>query len=203
MASQRTNVDVEILPCSVTDQPLEGAATQQSDPIPSTSREVETVLSSQSPPGQPASTDGILPILRKLSPRLQQLVTPPVSPSILPETPDLPLTISEDDGAMPSTSFDTSHIVSTSSSNIQDTTMTPFNPYEVKPFPKAGPRKNNGKGKKGRKTAILTDTPNKLEIQEEERKMRAKIVKKPILQTKKSRAVLKKKKQKRKEEKRW
>uniref|UniRef100_A0A2A4K4E0 HTH CENPB-type domain-containing protein n=1 Tax=Heliothis virescens TaxID=7102 RepID=A0A2A4K4E0_HELVI len=206
--------DVDFLPSSVTDRPLEGAAVQQSDPIPSTSREVETVPSSQSPPIQSASTDDILLILPELSP--SPLVTPPliasptslpspVSPSTLTELtmlpmPDVPPTTNlEIDDAMPSTSFDTLHILSTSSSNIQDTTITSFDPYEVKPLPKAGPRKNNGKGRKGRKTAIMTDTPNKLEVEEQEkRKMRAKAVKKPILQTvketKKARAVLQKKK---------
>lgn len=40
-----------------------------------------------------------------------------------------------------------------------------FSPQEVLPFPKAGPRLNARRGRKKRKTAILTDTPEKLEIE--------------------------------------
>lgn len=36
--------------------------------------------------------------------------------------------------------------------------MISFSPYELKPLPKAGPRKNNGKVRKGRKGNIAQKT---------------------------------------------
>lgn len=95
----------------------------------------------------------------------------------------LSTSVPDADLVIPSISSDNLPIPSTSSASIQDVTTISFSPYVVKPLPKAGPRKNNGKGRKGRKTAIMTDTPNKLEIQEqEERKIKSKVVKKPIFQ---------------------
>lgn len=44
-----------------------------------------------------------------------------------------------------------------------------FSPEAVRPFPKAGPRQNTRKGRKRRKSAILTDTPEKSAIEEEQR----------------------------------
>lgn len=49
-----------------------------------------------------------------------------------------------------------------------------YSPSEIRPLPKSGERKMNLKGRKRRKTAILTDTPNKDELQEEEEKRNAK-----------------------------
>lgn len=46
----------------------------------------------------------------------------------------------------------------------------PFLPEAVRPFPKAGPRKMTNKGRKKRKAAVLTDTPEKNALEEEQRK---------------------------------
>lgn len=47
-----------------------------------------------------------------------------------------------------------------------------FSPESIRPYPKAGPRLQSNRGRKKRKTAILTDTPEKQAIEEEyERKM--------------------------------
>lgn len=42
-----------------------------------------------------------------------------------------------------------------------------FSPEEVRPFPRAGPRLQTNRGRKKRKTAILTDTPEKMAIEKE------------------------------------
>lgn len=66
-----------------------------------------------------------------------------------------------------------------------------FSPHLVKPLPKAGPRKNQLKGRKRRHTAILTDTPEKEALEKEnnlrkerEHKKKKKIVKKNVFSTK-------------------
>ncbi|KAK9965103.1 hypothetical protein ABG768_004212 [Culter alburnus] len=43
-----------------------------------------------------------------------------------------------------------------------------FSPSLIRPFPKAGPRKETGRGRKKRRSEILTDTPVKLALEEEE-----------------------------------
>lgn len=192
--------DIDFLPSSVTDRPLEGITVpiENSDPTPSTSRQVEATLTSSSLSMQTISTEDLLPLQRDLNtptpPPKSPLVAPPASPAMsLPakNSPELIMapmallstSVPDADLVIPSISSDNLPIPSTSSASIQDVTTISFSPYVVKPLPKAGPRKNNGKGRKGRKTAILTDTPNKLEIQEqEERKIKSKVVKKPIFQ---------------------
>ena len=42
-----------------------------------------------------------------------------------------------------------------------------FSPVSIRPFPKAGARKETKKGRKKRSTAILTDTPVKQALEEE------------------------------------
>lgn len=44
----------------------------------------------------------------------------------------------------------------------------PVTPESLRPFPKAGPRIATTKGRKKRKSAVLTDTPVKLELELEE-----------------------------------
>lgn len=65
-------------------------------------------------------------------------------------------------------------------------TSTNFSPEEVRPFPKAPPRKTSNRGRKTRKSAIYTDTPEKEairnEYEEKERRMKAKQVTKKIAQ---------------------
>ncbi|CAH2088095.1 unnamed protein product [Euphydryas editha] len=68
----------------------------------------------------------------------------------------------------------------------------------IKPHPKAGPRKCNRKGKKKGATKIITDTPEKNEIEEEARKKEekkrinaAKVVKRNLKNTKKQQNVKK------------
>ncbi|XP_050295152.1 uncharacterized protein LOC126735246 [Anthonomus grandis grandis] len=48
-----------------------------------------------------------------------------------------------------------------------------FSPSDIRPFPKAGIRKTNFRGHKWRKAAILTDTPNKTELELEQEKRNA------------------------------
>lgn len=55
-----------------------------------------------------------------------------------------------------------------------------YSPSDIRPFPRAEPRKANVKGRKRRKAAILTDTPNKNELEEEQKKRDAKKIKKEI-----------------------
>lgn len=70
-------------------------------------------------------------------------------------------------------------------------TTTFVSPEVIRPHPKAGPRKGAGKGRKQGRTRILTDTPEKLEIQKEWearkqkkekkiRKVKAKVVKRNL-----------------------
>ncbi|KAK6191646.1 hypothetical protein SNE40_003282 [Patella caerulea] len=47
-----------------------------------------------------------------------------------------------------------------------------FSPEKVRPFPKAGPRKISSKGRSRRKSAILTNTPVKKAIEEEEKQVK-------------------------------
>lgn len=61
-----------------------------------------------------------------------------------------------------------------SSNNLLDrdiastsTAIVEFMPEEVRPFAKAPPRKISNRGKKKRKSAIYTDTPEKMEIEKE------------------------------------
>ncbi|KAL0858974.1 hypothetical protein ABMA27_010833 [Loxostege sticticalis] len=67
-------------------------------------------------------------------------------------------------------------------------TMTTFSPEGIRPLPKAPPRKSTTKGRKKRKSAIWTDTPEKESIRKEheeiERKKKAKQVKKYNVNTK-------------------
>ncbi|XP_065124996.1 uncharacterized protein [Paramisgurnus dabryanus] len=60
-----------------------------------------------------------------------------------------------------------------------------FSPSLIRPFPKAGPRKETRKGRKKRRSEILTDTPVKLALEEEERR-KGKIIRKKILGSVKS-----------------
>lgn len=47
-----------------------------------------------------------------------------------------------------------------STTNIENSPVL-LSPEQVRPFPKAGPRQQNRRGRKKRQTAILTDTPIK------------------------------------------
>lgn len=56
----------------------------------------------------------------------------------------------------------------------------PFSPKDIRPLPRAGPRSETKRGRKKRKTAILTDTPEKIAIKEEYNQRNK--ARKPILQ---------------------
>lgn len=58
---------------------------------------------------------------------------------------------------------------STSNERIS-TSGSQFSPEVVRPFPKVGPRKHSGRGRKQRRSAVLTDTPVKIAIENEKRK---------------------------------
>ncbi|KAL1268519.1 hypothetical protein QQF64_033882 [Cirrhinus molitorella] len=60
-----------------------------------------------------------------------------------------------------------------------------FSPSLIRPFPKAGPRKETGRGRKQRLSEILTDTPVKLALEEEEHR-KGKNIRKKILGSEKS-----------------
>ena len=77
------------------------------------------------------------------------------------------ITVPSTNGAGPS-----GLLTSTSSSHPN------FSPETIRPFPKADPRQNTRKGRKKRKSAILTDTPEKLAIEEEFKNRKAKQVRK-------------------------
>lgn len=64
-----------------------------------------------------------------------------------------------------------------STSEIRD---IEFSPESVRPLPKAGPRKQSHRGRKKRHTAILTDTPEKLAIEQEWQKKTVKSRKMPV-----------------------
>ena len=49
-----------------------------------------------------------------------------------------------------------------------------FSPSLIRPHPKAGPRKESGKGRRKRHSEILTDTPVKLQLEEEDWQKREK-----------------------------
>lgn len=57
----------------------------------------------------------------------------------------------------------------------------PFSPSAVRPFPKAGPRKTTGRIRKKRQSEILTDTPVKQALMEEEQRRACKKSRKSIL----------------------
>ena len=80
--------------------------------------------------------------------------------------------------SQPSTSAETSDEESQESSSTAEgtstSTSTAFSPEQVRPFPKAPPRKTKTGGRKRRTTQILTDTPVKNTITEEKMKARAK-----------------------------
>lgn len=65
-----------------------------------------------------------------------------------------------------------------------------FSPEQVRPLPKAPPRKTSNRGRKTRQSTVYTDTPEKAVIEEEakerERKKRAKDVTKNNIKTLKS-----------------
>ncbi|RXN04570.1 polycystic kidney disease 1-like 3 isoform X1 [Labeo rohita] len=64
-----------------------------------------------------------------------------------------------------------------------------FSPSLIRPFPKAGPRNETGRGRKKRLSEILTDTPVKLASEEEERQ-KGKNIRKKILGSEKSKKHL-------------
>ncbi|XP_073689310.1 uncharacterized protein [Garra rufa] len=65
-----------------------------------------------------------------------------------------------------------------------------FSPSLIRPFPKAGPRKETGRGRKKRLSEMLTDTPVKLALEEEEHR-KGKNVRKKILGSEKSKKIKK------------
>lgn len=52
--------------------------------------------------------------------------------------------------------------------DLKTPALAPATPESLRPFPKAGPRIATTKGRKKRKSAVLTDTPVKLELEHEE-----------------------------------
>ena len=64
--------------------------------------------------------------------------------------------------------------------STSDSILGQFNPSSFRPFPKAGPRKETGKGRKKRRSEILTNTPVKLALEEEDRR-KGKNVRKKLL----------------------
>ncbi|KAB0795100.1 hypothetical protein PPYR_11939 [Photinus pyralis] len=90
---------------------------------------------------------------------LERHQTPP------PKPPGSPVLIEDSDVSKPS------------GSGLSGHSKTHYSPSDLRPFPKATKRLNTRKGLKKRKTAILTDTPNKNELQEEQEKRNAKKIK--------------------------
>ncbi|KAB0802688.1 hypothetical protein PPYR_04874 [Photinus pyralis] len=90
---------------------------------------------------------------------LERHQTPP------PKPPGSPVLIEDSDVSKPS------------GSGLSGNSKTHYSPSDIIPFPKATKRLNTRKGRKKRKTAILTDTPNKNELQEEQEKRNAKKIK--------------------------
>jgi hypothetical protein len=62
-------------------------------------------------------------------------------------------------------------------SGLASNLKTHFSPSDLRPFPKAAKRMNNRKSSKKRKSTILTDTPNKNEIEEDQQRRNAKKMK--------------------------
>lgn len=60
-----------------------------------------------------------------------------------------------------------------STTNIENSPVL-LSPEQVRPFPKAGPRQQNRRGRKKKQTAILTDTPIKEALKEEKDKAKEK-----------------------------
>ncbi|CAD6230309.1 GSCOCG00006748001-RA-CDS [Cotesia congregata] len=91
---------------------------------------------------------------------------------------------------------DISHPTATSQSSTMAVVSTPvFSPEVVRPYPKAGPRKMSRAGRRKRKSAVLTDTPEKNALEEEQSKKKVKKVEKPktkVTVTKKKKRVSKK-----------
>lgn len=106
--------------------------------------------------------------------RPDDLTTPTVPHSSTPLHTELDVTVNVDDSPKPSTSRGTSA----------------FSPEAVLPFPKAGPRKQAKLGKKKRRAAILTDTPEKDALADEQMTRQKKIPKR--VEKKKKKQVKKK-----------
>nr|XP_023676800.1 uncharacterized protein LOC111848778 [Paramormyrops kingsleyae] len=70
------------------------------------------------------------------------------------------------------------------SGEMPSTSGQSFSPSLIRPFAKAGPRKDTGRGRKKRCSEILTDTPVKLALEEEERR-KGKNIRKKILESEK------------------
>jgi len=60
---------------------------------------------------------------------------------------------------------------------VNDTEVQRFSPETIRPHPKAPPRKQAANRQKKRKTAILTDTPEKNEIERQSHEKKSKCLK--------------------------
>lgn len=82
-----------------------------------------------------------------------------------------------------STHDDTTEDISAAGPSRERESTPPITPLQLRPLPKAGPRKNSKTSRRKRNTAILTDTPIKNELMEQQNSAKkAKTVKKKIME---------------------
>ncbi|KAK2579432.1 hypothetical protein KPH14_002644 [Odynerus spinipes] len=98
----------------------------------------------------------------------------------------------EPDTATTSTSQREGERGTSNKENVQFDPSQKFSPEIVQPYPKAGPRKVGATIRRKRKAAILTDTPEKNALQEEQNKT-TKTIKKPKQKIDKKKQVFLKK----------
>ncbi|KAL7373167.1 hypothetical protein ABVT39_000447 [Epinephelus coioides] len=97
---------------------------------------------------------------------LQEASPPAATPAAPPAAPLAAPPVSLDDPSV-SVQISTSSALLTSPSPGEASAEDDFSPEVLRPFPKAGQRKGEQKGRRRRSTAILTDTPVKKVLEEE------------------------------------
>jgi hypothetical protein len=134
-----------------------------SSPLPETSDVPSPHPDTSDVPSSPPETSGV----PSPPPETSGVPSPP------PETSDLPWPHPEtetSDHDVPSPPPETSDVFSPPPETPDMPSKAVFSPERLKPHPKAPPRSATTKGRKRRKTAILTDTPEKEMLQEEKRR---------------------------------
>ncbi|CAI5650280.1 unnamed protein product [Oreochromis niloticus] len=154
-----TNSD---LPGPSTTSALPGPSTNTALPGPSTTSDLPGPSTTSALPGP--STNSAL-----LGPSTTSALPGPSTTSALPG----PSTNSALLGPSTNSELPSSSTISITSSPLPSTAITDSGlptPEDIRPYPKAGRRKPSSKGRKRRKSAILTDTPVKQQLEKEKNK---------------------------------
>ncbi|RXN32660.1 tigger transposable element-derived 6-like protein [Labeo rohita] len=165
--NRNVSLETEFAPSYVTDRPipdpaLPGPSTNSALPGPSTTSALPGPSITSALPGP--STNSALP-----GPSTTSALPGPSTNSALPG----PSTTSALPGPSTNSALPSSSTISITSSPLPSTAITDSGlptPEDIRPYPKAGRRKPSSKGRKLRKSAILTDTPVKQQLEKEKNK---------------------------------